>query len=249
MNRPLSTPAIRIAPSILAANFACLEREITEVTADPDPAARADLIHFDVMDGHFVPNISLGVPVIKACRRISNAFFDVHLMISDPIRYAEPFIHAGADLISFHVELIDAPQQILQTVRQAADRAGRPCQAGVVLNPHTDLRHVWPVLEQVDLVLLMSVFPGFGGQRFIDDVLHKAEELAPRLRPDQRLEIDGGINLKTIRLAASAGVDTFVAGTAIFDQPDRPEAIRQLRQAATETECIREDTDRTLRLD
>lgn len=230
--RNQKTPGLYMAPSLLSADLANLQADVRSVTGDSNPLRQADLLHFDVMDGHFVPNISFGVPVLQCLRKITAEYLDVHLMITDPIRYAEPFIKAGADRLIFHAELIDKPAEVIQAIQAAAEKCGRPCDVGLAVNPHTTLHHVWPVLDKLDLVLIMSVFPGFGGQNFIPEVLDKVRELRPRLRPDQRLEIDGGIHAGTIALAAEAGVDTFVAGTAIFAENDRPAMIAELRRLA-----------------
>lgn len=217
----LATSRVRIAPSLLAADFARLADEVASVEA-----ASAEVLHLDVMDGHFVPNISFGVPVIEKLRPVSKMFFDTHLMISDPMKYAEPFAKAGADLLTFHIETTDEPMRVVDHIRALGVRVG------VTLNPGTDVVALDPVIEAVDLVLVMSVWPGFGGQSFIDASLDKLRAIRPRLRPDQRLEIDGGIGPKTIGPAVLAGADTFVAGSAIFGQSDAAEAYRTLLNLA-----------------
>lgn len=225
----LASPTIRMAPSVLSADFGRLAEEVAAIER-----AGAEMLHLDVMDGHFVPNISFGVPVIASLRKHTSLFLDTHLMIQEPKRYAEAFAMAGCDLITFHIEVTDEPVAVVEHIH------GLGVAAGVSLNPTTPVSAVESVLDRVELVLVMSVWPGFGGQSFIADVLPKVRELRRLLRPDQRLEIDGGIDAKTIPLAAEAGADTFVAGTAIFGQPDPPAAMQRLRQLASD--AVRADS-------
>lgn len=219
--RPLAEPRIRIAPSLLAADFSRLRDEIARVEA-----GGAELLHLDVMDGHFVPNISFGVPVVAAIRPVTGLFLDTHLMITDPRRYAEPFVKAGADSITFHVEASSNPRQVIDHLRRL------DVVVGVSLNPHTPVRALDGLLDLVDLVNVMTVEPGFGGQSFRAEMLPKVRDLAARLRPDQRLEVDGGVDARTIADAAASGADTFVAGTSVFAARDPAETIGELRRAA-----------------
>jgi len=213
----IDTPGIRIAPSLLSADFSRLESDVSAVER-----AGAEVLHIDVMDGHFVPNISLGVPVIASLRKRSKLLFDAHLMISEPKRYAEAFVRAGCDHITFHIETTDEPGAVVDHIR------GLGATVGICLNPTTPVSSIESIIETVDLVLVMSVWPGFGGQKFIADVLPKVAELRARLKREQRLEIDGGIDPTTIGAAAQAGADLFVAGTAVFRQSDPPAAMLEL---------------------
>jgi ribulose-phosphate 3-epimerase len=183
----------------------------------------ADFLHLDVMDGHFVQNISFGPPVIASTRKATEAYLDAHLMITEPVRYAPAMVKAGAQNVTFHVEVVEDPAAAARDIRRLG------CNVGITLNPATPVEKLWSALDFVDVVLVMSVVPGFSGQKFIPDVLSKVGHVKRRLRPDQRVEIDGGINADTIRRAADAGADWFVVASAIFDKPDRAAAISELR--------------------
>ena len=215
---------VRIAASILAADFARLGEEVARV----EP--HLDMLHVDVMDGHFVPNISLGVPVISSLRKVSALAFDCHLMVTDPDRLVDPLREAGATGITVHLEAVPDPRPVERRTRQAG------LGFGLVINPGTPYEALDPFIELCDMVLVMSVEPGFGGQDFLPTVLAKVE--AARRAIDRRgldvdLEIDGGIGPETIGAARRAGADVFVAGTAIFGQPDPVTAIAGLRRAAS----------------
>jgi ribulose-phosphate 3-epimerase len=214
---------IKIAPSILAADFSKLAEEVKEVEA-----AGAELIHIDVMDGHFVPNITMGAIVVEALRPVTKLPLDVHLMIENPNMYIEQFAKAGADYITVHVEACPHLHRTLQLIKSYG------VKSGVVLNPHTPIETILHVLDEIDLVLFMTVNPGFGGQKFIHSVVPKVKHLADIIREQGlpiEIEIDGGINEETIIPCAEAGATIFVAGSAIYNAPDRAEALRRIKAA------------------
>ncbi|RWR14085.1 ribulose-phosphate 3-epimerase [Siminovitchia fortis] len=212
---------MKIAPSILAADFLKLGDEIKEVEA-----AGADYIHIDVMDGHFVPNITMGPGTVAAIKTVTDLPLDVHLMIENPHLYIGDFAKAGSDYITIHVEADPHLHRTLQEIKKHG------VKAGVVLNPATPAESIKHVLEDIDMVLLMTVNPGFGGQSFIEPVLPKITEvknMAGERGLDLEIEVDGGINADTARLCKEAGANVFVAGSFIFNQPDRKKAIDDIR--------------------
>ena len=216
---------IQLSPSILAADFTRLHEEIESVNA-----LGAEMLHIDVMDGHFVPNISIGVPVVQSIRKATDMFLDCHLMIDRPIRYIQAFCKAGADMIVIHEEA-DTPEQIDKTLDQihALD-----VKAGLSIKPNTPADVLLPYLLKLDMILIMTVEPGFGGQSFMHDQLEKirtVREMINRHKPDCLLQVDGGINEETAKLSIHAGANVLVAGSAIFQSNDREKAMHLLRQA------------------
>jgi ribulose-phosphate 3-epimerase len=210
-----------IAPSILASDFSRLGEEVEALDA-----AGADWIHLDVMDGHFVPNISIGVPIVQAVRRITDLPLDVHLMISNPADYVQAFRKAGADSMTIHIEAVKDPRPLLDRIRSLG------AMAGLSLNPPTPLSAIEASLPHCDLLLVMSVMPGFGGQAFEDEALIKLRTLNKRADCDALLEVDGGVNAKTAGQCGDAGAELLVAGTAVFGDDDYCSAIEQIRSAA-----------------
>ena len=211
----------RIAPSILSANFARLGEEVQSVIT-----AGADIVHFDVMDNHYVPNLTVGPLVCEAIRPLTKAIIDVHLMIRPVDRIVPDFAKAGANIISFHPEASEHVDRTIALIRECG------CKAGLVFNPATPLAHLDHTLDKLDLVLLMSVNPGFGGQQFIASVLPKIAEVRGRIRKSRRdvwLEVDGGVKTENIAEIAKAGADTFVAGSAIFGSKDYTATVREMR--------------------
>ena len=218
----LGTKMKKIAPSILSADFSRLGDEVRAVEK-----AGADVIHVDVMDGHFVRNITIGPLVVRGLKKLTSLPLDVHLMIENPERYIEPFAQAGSDWITIHAEVCPNLKRMVKKIRQLNVRPG------VVINPSTSLKTLDPILEEIDLVLLMSVNPGFAGQPFIPSTLKKIERLRKTIEQNHyalEIEVDGGINLENIGEVSRAGGDIFVLGTGIFKTKDYQETIRQLRK-------------------
>jgi len=211
-----------IAPSLLACDFAHVGREIDRVLD-----AGADVIHIDVMDGHFVTNLSMGPPVVESIRKYTDAVLDVHIMVTDPAYYIERFADAGADSITFHIEATDQPVALIERLGELG------LGAGVSLRPATGHEALSEVIGAVDLVLVMTVEPGHGGQEFMYDMLDKIAAVRGMLREDQRLQVDGGIDHDTSGQCARAGADVFVAGSNIFRAGDAGEAIAGLKQAVS----------------
>lgn len=212
---------VKIAPSILSADFSKLGEEISDVEK-----GGAELIHVDVMDGHFVPNITIGPLVVESIRPITKLPLDVHLMIENPDQYIESFAKAGADYITVHVEACRHLHRTIQLIKSFG------VKAGVVLNPATPVQLIEPILEELDIVLLMSVNPGFGGQKFIPSVLNKIKQvrdLAKQKGVQLEIEVDGGVNEQTARLCVEAGATILVAGSAVYNQEDRGKAISILK--------------------
>ena len=211
---------IKISPSMLASDYANLEKELKKCEE-----GNADLIHLDVMDGHFVPNISIGAPVIKAMKKVCNIPFDVHLMISDPYFYIDDFVDAGADIITFHTECDSDIEKTIDKI------IAKGCKASLAVKPGTDIEEVYPYLDKLSMVLVMTVEPGFGGQSFMQSTMPKIEKLRAKC-PNLDIQVDGGINNETVKTAGKAGANVMVAGSAVFNSDDPKQAIKTLKQNA-----------------
>ena len=210
---------VKIAPSLLSADFGRLKEEIDDLAA-----GGADLLHLDVMDGHFVPNITFGPFIVEAIRRLTDLPLDVHLMIEDPLAYGPQFAKAGADIVTFHAEVDQDPGEVIDAIKQAGARPG------MVVNPDTDIEKLAPWLDRCAMVLVMSVFPGFSGQKFIPEVLSKIAVLKNDLGYKGEVELDGGVAPETAAACREAGADVLVAGSAIFGASDRAQQIRAIRE-------------------
>jgi len=211
---------IEIVPSILSADFGQLADEVAQVAR-----AGVKIVHLDVMDGHFVPNITIGPPVVGKLRRHSDLVFDSHLMISEPGKYIGAFAQAGVDNITFHIEVVDDPADMVAKIHDLG------CTAGITLNPETPVEAIAQVAPLCEMVLVMTVHPGFGGQQFMPEAAQKIVEIRRIVGPGVRIEVDGGIDPETTPIVVGYGADTLVAGNAIFGQEDRMAAIAALRQA------------------
>lgn len=211
---------IKISPSMLSADFANLEKDLKRCEE-----AGSDLIHLDVMDGHFVPNITIGAPVIKAMKKVSNVPFDVHLMISEPLKYIKDFADAGADIITFHVESDSDANETIDKIIECG------CKPALSVKPNTPIDAVYPYVDKLAMVLVMTVEPGFGGQSFMADMMPKIEKLRADY-PNLDIQVDGGVNTETVKTCAKAGANIFVAGSAVFSSDDMAKTIMELKENA-----------------
>lgn len=219
-----STHMIKISPSVLASDFSALGAE-----AERMEKCGADYLHLDVMDGRFVPNITFGAPVIKSIRGKTNLVLDVHLMIDEPLKYIDDFKNAGADIITFHVESSSPAGETVDKILECG------CRAGISVKPKTAVEEVFPYLDKLDMVLVMTVEPGFGGQSFMPETMEKIKTLRREIERrglDIDIQVDGGINEKTVETAAAAGANVFVAGSAVFGAENAARAIEKLRSLA-----------------
>lgn len=213
---------LKISPSILASDYANLQSELDRIST-------SDMIHIDVMDGHFVPNISIGAPVVAACKKVCNVPFDVHLMISNPLDYAEDFAKAGADIICFHTECDSDTEQTIEKILSLGKKAA------LAIKPATSIDEVVKYLDKISMVLVMTVEPGFGGQSFMESTMPKIEAIR-KINPDIDIEVDGGINADTVKIAAKAGANVFVAGSAVFKSENPAETIALLKKNAQDVQ-------------
>ncbi|MDO4363375.1 MAG: ribulose-phosphate 3-epimerase [Clostridia bacterium] len=213
---------LKISPSILASDYANLQSELDRIST-------SDMIHIDVMDGHFVPNISIGAPVVAACKKVCNVPFDVHLMISNPLDYAEDFANAGADIICFHTECDSDTEQTIDKILSLGKKAA------LAVKPATPIDEVVKYLDKISMVLVMTVEPGFGGQSFMESTMPKIEAIR-KINPDIDIEVDGGINADTVKIAAKAGANVFVAGSAVFKSENPAETIALLKKNAQDVQ-------------
>ena len=213
---------LKISPSILASDYANLQSELDRIST-------SDMIHIDVMDGHFVPNISIGAPVVAACKKVCDVPFDVHLMISNPLEYAEDFAKAGADIICFHTECDSDTEQTIDKILSLGKKAA------LAIKPATPIDEVVKYLDKISMVLVMTVEPGFGGQSFMESTMPKIEAIR-KINPDIDIEVDGGINADTVKIAAKAGANVFVAGSAVFKSENPAETIALLKKNAQDVQ-------------